>query len=228
MRTLLLRYNRKLNDEALAGAAASLQRLVEQVRELESDAQDPEVAEERMGTLLGLEGAGTAFYFGVFGRLVQGDVEFKGRSKRPPTDPVNALLSYAYVLLMHQVASAVSLVGFEPYVGYLHSSQYGKPALALDLMEEFRPLIADSVVLTLINNGMLKAKDFEEELGAYRLTDRARQVFLTKFEERMQTTIQHPVFKYKATYKKCLELQVRLLAKYLTGEIPEYVPFLVR
>lgn len=228
MRTLLLRYNRKLDDGAIASAADSIQGVMEQVETLRHHTGEETEAEERMGTLLGLEGAGTAFYFEVFDRLVKGDLEFNGRSKRPPTDPVNSLLSYAYVLLMHQVSSAISLVGFEPYVGFLHSSQYGKPALALDLMEEFRPLIADSVTLTLINNGMIKAEDFSEELGAYRLTDRGRRTFLTKFEERMQTEIRHPVFEYKATYKKCLELQVRLLAKYLTGEIPEYVPFLVR
>ncbi len=228
MRTLLLRYNRKLNDQTITDAAGSIQGVLEQVQILSDGSLDAAQAEEQIGTLLGLEGAGTAFYFGVFGRLVQGDLTFNRRSKRPPMDPVNALLSYAYTLLMHQISSAISVVGFDPYVGYLHTSQYGRPALALDLMEEFRPLIADSVTLTLINNGMLKAKDFNEELGAYRLTDRGRRIFLTKFEERMQTAIQHPVFKYKATYKKCLELQVRLLAKYLTGEIPEYRPFLVR
>ncbi len=228
LRTLLLRYNRKLNDHAIAEAGGSIHRIMEQVRTLQGSPLSETEATDRMGTLLGLEGAGTAFYFGVFGRLVQGDISFQKRSKRPPTDPVNALLSYGYTILMHQVSSAISLVGFEPYVGFLHTSHYGRPALALDLMEEFRPLIADSVTLTLINNGMLKAKDFSEELGAYRLTDRGRRVFLTKFEERMQTTIRHPVFEYKATYKKCLELQVRLLAKHLTGEIPEYIPFQVR
>lgn len=228
MRTLLLRYNRKLNRDDVAGAAESIQGVMAQVETLRETTTDDTEAEDAMGTLLGLEGAGTAFYFGVFDHLLKGDLEFNGRSKRPPTDPVNALLSYAYVLLMHQVSSAISTVGFEPYVGFLHSSQYGKPALALDLMEEFRPLIADSVALTLINNGMLKSEDFNEELGAYRLTDGGRRTFLTKFEERMQTKIRHPMFEYRATYKKCLELQVRLLAKYLTGEIPEYIPFQVR
>jgi CRISPR-associated protein Cas1 len=228
MRTLLLRYNRKLQKPSLASAAQSIEGILAQIAELPSAPTTESLAEESLATLRGLEGAGTAFYFGVFGQLIQGDLTFRGRSKRPPTDPVNALLSYAYVLLMHKVSSAISIVGFDPFVGYLHTSQYGRPALALDLMEEFRPLIADSVALTLINNGMLKAKDFKEEFGAYRLTDKARRTFLTKFEERMQTTIRHPVFKYKVTYQKCLELQVRLLAKYLTEEIPEYVPFLVR
>lgn len=228
MRTLLLRYNRKRSDQTIARAADSIQRVLGQVENIRHCGETKAEVGDSMGTLLGLEGAGSAFYFGVFDRLVQGDLPFNGRSKRPPTDPVNALLSYAYTILMHQVSSAISLVGFEPYVGFLHSSQYGKPALALDIMEEFRPLIADSVTLTLVNNGMLKANDFNEELGAYRLTERGRRTFLTKFEERMQTTIQHPVFEYRVTYKKCLELQVRLLAKYLTGEIPDYVPFLVR
>jgi CRISPR-associated protein Cas1 len=160
--------------------------------------------------------------------LLLDDWGFAKRTRRPPTDPINALLSYAYTLLMHQVSAAVNIVGLDPYVGYLHSSQYGKPALALDVMEEFRPVIADSVVLTLVNNGMIKRDDFTEEFGAFRLTDAARRTFLTKFEERLSTEVQHPTFKYKATYRRCLELQVRLVAKWLTGEIPEYPPFEVR
>lgn len=129
---------------------------------------------------------------------------------------------------MNQVASAISVVGLDPYVGFLHSSQFGKPALALDVMETFRPPVVDSVVLTLLNNGMLTRRDFREELGAYRLTDKGRRTFLTKFEERLDTTIQHPVFGYKATYRRSLELEVRLVAKCLTGEIRLFKPFVVR
>lgn len=233
MRTLLLRSNRKLGDDRIKTVAASLKGVMdkaERVRgdaEVEVDPSDPQ-AGTPLGTLLGLEGAGTSLYFSVFHRLLKPDLGFKGRVKRPPTDPVNALLSYGYVLLMHNISSAISLVGLDPYVGYLHSSQYGKPALALDLMEEFRPVIVDSVVLTLVNNRIVQADDFVEEFGAYRLKERGRRAFLTKFEERLNATIRHPVFKYKATYKRCLELQVRLLAKALTGEIPEYAPFVVR
>lgn len=233
MRTLLLRANRKLEEEEVEKAAASIKGVMHQVKALKGDGQgpaDPSVpqAGTAWGTLLGLEGSGTAFYFGAWGRLLKQDLGFKGRAKRPPKDPINALLSYGYVLLMSNVASAINLVGLDPYIGYLHSSQYGKPALALDLMEEFRSVIVDSVVLTLINNHIIQWSDFVEEMGAYRLTDRGRKTFLTKFEERLNTPIRHPVFKYKATYRKCLELQVRLLAKCLTGEIPDYSPFVVR
>ncbi len=180
-------------------------------------------------TILGMEGAGSAAYFRCFGKLLSNSEQwpFPGRVKRPPTDPVNSLLSFGYSLLANKVASAVQLVGFDHFVGYLHSSFYGRPALALDLMEEFRPVIVDSVVLTLLNNRMLTPDDFVIELGAYRLKDERRKVFFTKFEERLNEEVNHPIFGYTVTYRRCLELQARLLAKVLTGEIEEYPPFLV-
>lgn len=232
-RTQLLRTNRKLNDPALAAAAEQLAGVIERVRKLVVPAEvvvDPArpQADTPLGTLQGLEGAGAASYFGVFAKLLRADFGFDGRRKRPPTDPINALLSFGYVLLMNNVLSAIGLVGLDPYVGYLHSSQYGKPALALDLMEEFRPVIVDSVVQTVINNRVLDEADFVAELGAYRLTDAARRKFLLKFEERLNQEVEHPTFNYRATYRRCLELQVRLLAKALTGEIPAYRPFIVR
>jgi CRISPR-associated protein Cas1 len=234
MRAMLMRANRKREDAAIDQAAASLKGVLDQVDGLDlgqaappPDPSHPQAGTVQ-GTLLGLEGSGTAFYFGVFGQLLKGEWGFERRQRRPPRDPVNALLSFGYVLLMNQVASAISIVGLDPYVGFLHSSQFGKPALALDVMETFRPLVVDSVVLTLLNNGMLTARDFEEELGAWRLTDKGRRTFLTKFEERLDTAIQHPVFGYKATYRRSLELEVRLVAKWLTGEIRKFKPFVVR
>ncbi len=181
-------------------------------------------------TLLGLEGAGSAAYFSCFHRLLsdQQTWSFPGRIRRPPTDPINALLSYGYALLTSQVSSAVQIVGFDPYVGYLHSSAYGRPALALDLMEEFRPLLVDSVVLSLLNNRMLVPDDFHVELGAYRLKKEPKKIFLTRFEERLNEEITHPVFGYKTRYRHCIELQARLMAKHLTGEIDEYPPFIMR
>jgi CRISPR-associated protein Cas1 len=129
---------------------------------------------------------------------------------------------------MNNVLSAVSQVGLDPYVGYLHSSQYGKPALALDLMEEFRTPVVDSVVITVINNRIVQAEHFAEQLGAYRLSDAGRRRFLDAFEERMATSIEHPVFGYKASYRRCLELQARLVAKLVMGEIEQYTAFRVR
>ncbi len=233
MRAMLMRANRKREDGEIAGAVETLKQVIEKVEALDpSAAVIPDPAhpqtESRYGALLGLEGAGAAAYFGVFGRLLNKDWEFERRVRRPPRDPVNALLSFGYVLLMNQVSSAISIVGLDPYVGYLHSSQFGKPALALDVMETFRPVVVDSTVLTLLNNGMLDRKDFVEELGAWQLTEKGRRTFLQKFEERLDTEIEHPVFGYRATYRRSLEMEVRLVSKWLTGEIPQYRPFLVR
>ena len=181
-------------------------------------------------TILGMEGAGSAAYFRCFGKLLtdQQQWTFQGRIKRPPTDPVNALLSFGYSLLASKMASAVQLVGFDHFVGYLHSSFYGRPALALDLMEEFRPIIVDSVVIDMLNHRMLTPTDFVVELGAYRLKTEKRIIFFTKFEERLNEEMQHPTFGYKTQYRRCLELQARLLAKVVTGEISEYPPLFIR
>jgi CRISPR-associated protein Cas1 len=232
-RTQLLRANRKLADPVVAAAAEQLAGVIKSVKALEVP---PEVnidparpqADTPLGTLQGLEGAGAAAYFGAFPKLLRATFGFDGRRKRPPTDPINALLSFGYTLLMNNVLSAIGLVGLDPYVGYLHSSQYGKPALALDLMEEFRPIIVDSVVQSVINNRILEEADFIAELGSFRLTDSARRKFLLKFEERMNQESEHPTFNYRATYRRSLELQVRLLAKTLAGETPAYQPFVVR
>jgi len=235
LRTLLLRTNRKLKDEAISNAAEAIRQLFPLVLGLQSDGAPPAdpsrpQAGTSWGTLQGLEGAGSAHYFGVFGLLLRAgaDLKFETRTRRPPRDPVNALLSYGYTLLLHQCSAALQTAGLDPYVGFLHSSQYSKPALSLDLMEEFRGPVVDSVVLTLVNNRILTAADFNDELGGYRLKDAPRRTFLTKFEERLSTEIEHPTFGYKATYRRCIELQARLLAKTISGEIPAYPSFRIR
>lgn len=249
-RTMLQRYNRRQTDltftqeiEHIASIIRQLAALPMNVVDAAGDTSsthsiatttlasgDSGIAGTPLATVLGLEGSGSATYFKCFGNMLadQQQWPFAGRVKRPPTDPVNALLSFGYALLTSQVASAVQVVGFDQYVGYLHSSTYGRPALALDLMEEFRPIIVDSVVLTLLNNRMLSPDDFHVELGAYRLKKEPRKLFLTRFEERLNEEITHPVFNYKTKYRRCIELQARLVAKYLTGEIDEYPPFIVR
>lgn len=191
---------------------------------------DNRIAGTPLEAILGMEGAGSAAYFRSFGKLLNDSKQwpFPGRVKRPPTDPVNSLLSFGYSLLTNKVAGAVQLVGFDHFVGYLHSSFYGRPALALDLVEEFRPIIVDSMVLTALNNRMFTTNDFVVELGAYRLKDDRRKIFFTQFEERLNEEITHPLFGYKVTYRRCLELQARLLAKVLTGEIDAYPPLLVK
>lgn len=234
-RTLLLRSNRRLNDRAINAAVEALRIAQAQVEALQPDTAPPPdptqpQKDTAWGQLQGLEGAGAAAYFDAFGRILREDsgLTFQTRTRRPPRDPVNALLSFAYALLLRQCLTALQIVGLDPYIGFLHGAHYGKPALALDLMEEFRTPIAESVVVTLVNNRVLQPDDFIEEFGAYRLKDSARRTFLQKFEERMNTTIQHPVFGYTATYRRCVELQARLLAKTLQGELPSYRAFKVR
>lgn len=237
-RQRLQRYNRIHHDAEVNQAIKQMNELLNNLTTLRIHQSSPmkllATGDHRaqgtvMDTILGMEGAGSAAYFRCFGKLLSDPKRwpFSGRVKRPPTDPVNALLSFGYSLLTNKVASAVQVVGFDHFVGYLHSVFHGRPALALDLMEEFRPVIVDSVVLNLLNNRMLIPNDFVIELGAYRLKDERRKVFFTKFEERLNEEINHPAFGYKVTYRRCIELQGRLLAKCVTGEIEEYPPFLV-
>ena len=180
--------------------------------------------------LLGIEGNASAAYFGSFNFMLKEEMgfDFQRRSRRPPADPTNALLSFAYSLLTADVLSAIQVVGLDPYVGYFHQLKYGKPCLSLDLMEEFRPIIADSVVITLINNRRIKPTDFTQSHGGWYLKDNSRKAFYAAYETRKNETITHPVFKYKLTFRRAMELQVRLLAKSITGEIDKYTALTIR
>jgi CRISP-associated protein Cas1 len=183
-----------------------------------------------LGTILGLEGAGSAASFRCFQAFLTNPQQwpFPGRVKRPATDPVNALLSFGSALLTRKVAHAVQLVGFDHSIGSLHRTVAGRPALALDLMEEFRPLSVGSVVVELLNHRVLVPTDVVEKVGASQLKPEKRAIFFTKCEERLNGEIQHPLFGYRTTYRRCLELQARLLAKTVTGEIDTSPSFLVR
>ena len=154
--------------------------------------------------------------------------DFTRRNRRPPKDAVNALLSLGYSMLARDCTVAAHAVGFDPYVGFYHQPRFGRPALALDMMEEFRPLIADSVALTLINTKVIGPGDFVRAGDAVNLSAAGRKRFFTAYEQRMNATIVHPVFDYQVSYRRALELQARLLAKALTGEIEQYVPFTTR
>jgi len=238
-RKRLQRYSRSQSDPEVNQAVDQLDNLIHNLEALSLNeayaiqtlaSGDSGIEGTPLETILGMEGAGSAAYFRCFGKLITNQEQwpFARRIHRPPTDPVNSLLSFGYSLLTNQVANAVQLVGFDHYVGYLHSSAYGRPALALDIMEEFRPIIVDSVVLDLLNHRMLTSDDFVVELGAYRLKQERRKVFFTQFEERLNEEITHPVFGYKVTYRRCIELQARLLAKFLTEEIDTYPPLFIR
>jgi len=184
-------------------------------------------------SLLGFEGAAARLYFEAFPSLLRSDglpgPAFTGlRNRRPPTDAVNCLLSFCYALLAKEMLAACLIVGFDPYLGLFHRPRFGRPALALDLAEEFRPLLADSCVLTLVNNREISASDFVIRAGAVSLTADGRRKVLKAWERRMTTTVLHPVFGYSVSYRRAVELQARILAAHLAGELPAYEPLVTR
>ncbi len=219
MRILLMRHNRRVKSEKMDKAARNISGAIAAA----ARAQDSD-------TLLGVEGMASRQYFSVFSLLIKPGMyfEFSGRNRRPPRDPVNALLSYAYTLLLKDIQSAVQVAGFDPYVGYLHHPVYGRPALALDLMEEFRPIVADSSVLSAINRGVVGEEDFAYQLGGCFLNPAGRKKFYKCYQERLRSEISHPVFNYKLPYLRVFELQARFLGKVLQKELKEYIPFVVR
>jgi CRISPR-associated protein Cas1 len=190
---------------------------------------------ESLEQLLGIEGTAAREYFTHFARMFKsGDDEdapafaFTSRNRRPPRDPVNALLSFLYALLTKEMIVTLVGVGFDPYLGFYHQPRYGRPALALDLMEEFRPLVADSVAIGLINNGELRPSDFIARAGAVALTDSGRRRVIDAYERRLEILVTHPRFGYAVSYRRIFEVQARLLARFLLGEIESYPAFCTR
>lgn len=186
---------------------------------------------KNINSLRGLEGAGSAAYFGCFNQLIRTtEFTFNNRVRRPPTDPVNSLLSFGYSLLRHDIQGAVNIAGFDPYLGYLHCDRYGRPSLALDLMEEFRPLVVDAVVLSALNKQFLSIADFVTEplSKAVSLTPEKRKTFLRLYAQKKQSEFKHPVLGRKCSYQEAFEIQARLLAKYLMGEIEKYPPLVLK
>ena len=209
----------RVDKEALSHASQELQNLLPQVLE----AENPD-------SLRGLEGVGAAAYFGVFDEMIlnrKADFFFRGRNRRPPLDRVNALLSFAYSLLAHDCASALESVGLDAYVGFLHTDRPGRTSLSLDLMEELRPCMAERFVLTLINNRMLKAEDFQvQDSGAVLLTEDGRRAFLKVWQEKKWETLTHPFLGEKLAWGMIPYVQALLLARYLRGDLDAYPPFL--
>lgn len=196
------------------------------------------LAAEQLDELLGIEGNAARIYFANFTGMLKVEddgrrqapfkFEFTHRNRRPPLDPVNALLSFAYSLLAKDLTIICHSVGFDPFIGFFHQPRFGRPALALDLVEGFRPLIADSVVIGAINTGMVGAGDFIRVGPAVALTAAGRKGFLRAYEQRMDTLVTHPLFGYRVNYRRVLEIQTRLLARVLTGEVQRWVGFETR
>lgn len=209
----------RVDGEKLISVSRQIYGLLPQVKEAAS-----------LEELRGLEGVGASAYFSVFNDMILGDKEtfsFQGRSRRPPLDPVNALLSFAYSLLAHDCASALESVGLDSYVGFLHRDRPGRSSLALDLMEELRPCMADRFVLTLINNRQVKAADFlYMESGAVLLSEDGRKAFLNNWQERKKETLTHPYLGEKLPWGMIPYIQALLLARHLRGDLDTYPPFL--
>jgi len=196
------------------------------------DLADQTAASPSIESLLGIEGTAARIYFSKFATMLRDDeagtFDFDGRNRRPPRDPVNCLLSFAYSLLVKDLTATVFAVGFDPYLGFYHRPRYGRPALALDLAEEFRPLVADSVVINAINNGEVPASSFLTRAQGVALTDDGRKSFIAAYERRLDQQVTHPVYGYRITYRRVFEVQARMLGAYLLREIPEYTPFMTR
>ncbi|WP_445367215.1 type I-C CRISPR-associated endonuclease Cas1c [Methylomonas sp. BW4-1] len=223
-RAVLRRYLRDYGDQAggqtmtaeLATAEKRLSRCLQQLADCDA-----------IDTLMGREGEAAQVYFGVFQHLIrQPDFQFDARRRRPPTDPVNALLSFCYTLLTHDCRSALETTGLDPASGFLHQLRSGRPSLALDLAEEFRSMI-DRFVLSLINKRQLALKDFEEwPNGSFTLKEEPRRILLAAWQDRKQDTLMHPWFEESVPVGLLPWLQAQILARFLRGDCDSYVPFL--
>ena len=224
-RQILLRAARESDNESdqspLKEAAARLAVILSRLK-----------ASNDLNEIRGAEGDAARTYFGVFGHMIRGNRAHlgpEGRTRRPPRDPVNAILSFLYALLRAECASALEGVGLDPQVGYLHALRPGRPALALDLMEELRPVLADRLAITLVNRRQLGKGDFEGTPGgAVHLTEDGRKTVIVAYQRRKEETIQHRVLRERVPLGLVPHVQARLLARHLRGDVKEYSPFLYR
>ncbi len=186
-----------------------------------------------LNELMGIEGLAARIYFSNFSKMLKKtdnkpDFNFIDRNRRPPKDPINAILSYLYALLAKDMTITATEVGFDPYLGFLHKPKYGKPALALDLMEEFRPIICDSVAISVLNNNEIDAGDFIKRGNAVAFNPNGKKKIIGAYERRLDDLIIHPLFKYSISYRRIFEVQTRLLSRFISGEIKQYPIFTTR
>jgi CRISPR-associated protein Cas1 len=204
----------------------------DRVEKLTANFRDATETARDMTELLGIEGTAAAIYFKQFESMLKGREDWKfdwrGRNRRPPRDPVNALLSLGYSMLVKELTGVCHAVGLDPFLGFMHQPRYGRPALALDLMEEFRPLIADSVAISLVNRGELGPEDFIRSASGTFLNDRGRKAFWEAWFRRCDTEVSHPEFEYKMAYRRMLEVQARQLWRFVRGEAAAYHGFTTR
>ncbi|RAX19613.1 CRISPR-associated protein Cas1 [Actinomyces sp. Z5] len=212
-------------------ARAELGRVGDQLKELAIQARQADSPQQ----LLGIEGTAARLYFASFPAMVGkgsrvdvSDFQENGRTRRPPKDPLNALLSFCYTLLVKDLTVTLSGIGFDPYYGMFHRPRFGRPALALDLAEEFRPLIAESVVLQVLNNGEVGPRDFRSRAGGCMLETSGRKAVLRAYERRLDQEITHPQFGYKASYRRVMDIQARVLGAVMLGELDEYTAMVTR
>lgn len=219
---------RAIRDQKQKYATDELQAAVRKLEQRLLTLQEP----FPLDALRGIEGEAAKIYFQVFDDLIvqqKGDFSFQGRNRRPPLDPVNALLSFIYTLLCHDVVTALETVGLDPYVGFLHKDRPGRPSLALDMMEELRPVIADRMTLSIINLKQVTAKGFRKtESGAVKMNDATRKTVLQTYQKRKMEEIVHPFIQEQIPYGLLPFVQAQLLSRHLRSELSEYPPFIWR
>jgi CRISP-associated protein Cas1 len=224
-RTVLLRGAR---DYPLSAGRAGLQEAAAKLARCIAQAQHASAVDAARG----IEGESASIYFGVFNQLISAqheDFALNGRNRRPPLDPVNALLSFLYTVLAHDARSACECAGLDAAVGFLHRDRPGRPGLALDLMEEFRAFLVDRLVLSLINRQQVKPAGFRRsDAGGIEMDDQTRKTVLTAYQERKQDKITHPFLGEEVTVGLLVHLQARLLARHLRGDLDSYPPFIWR
>ncbi|MGB0088119.1 MAG: CRISPR-associated endonuclease Cas1, partial [Planifilum fulgidum] len=231
-----LRIARNLVLAKLKNTRTSLQRFARR-KELDFEsvigslkqAMEQALQAKDLDELRGIEGMAAKRYFEAFPELIrESGFDFHGRSRRPAKDPVNALLNYGYALLRAEITGALQAAGLDPYIGFLHRERYGRESLSFDLMEEFRSILVDNLVVKVINQGMIQPTDFTFELGEPRLKDSARKRFLQAFDRRRKDEVFHRLLQRKMSYREIFHKQAILLAKFLKGEMEDYYPFLAK
>ncbi|HDZ73661.1 MAG TPA: type I-C CRISPR-associated endonuclease Cas1 [Aurantimonas coralicida] len=225
-RTVLIRALRDYGGEYQPDDRVAIETVVERLARI---VRRVELSDDMLERLRGSEGEAANLYFSVFDHLIRApepEMRWRGRSRRPPLDPVNALLSFLYTLLTHDCRSAAESVGLDPAVGFLHRDRPGRPSLALDLMEELRPALADRLVLSLVNRRQVTARDFTtREGGAVMLSDDARRTVLTAWQERKKQERTHPFLQETAPLGLVAFLQAQMLARHLRGDLDAYPPW---